>query len=94
MLILLVHAPTAHSNKIYDNIIIQAKRYGIYGCWETHDNTHKRNLIGDCGIGEAGGIGLIEGTGADANIYHANVADFGFKAWSDDGDYSNDDFSY
>jgi hypothetical protein len=80
--------------EIYDNIIIQAKRYGIHGHYETSGNNHKRNLIGDCGIGEAGGVGLIEGTGADANIYHADVADFGFKAWSDDGDYSNDDFSF
>ena len=36
---------------------------------------------------------VTESTGGDANIYHADVADFGFNVWSDDGDYSNDDFS-
>lgn len=88
-----LYHPNTHSTEVYDNIIIQAKGYGIYGHWSTHDNYHKRNLIGNLGIGEAGGIGLTEGTGADANIYHADVADFNFSAWSDDGDYSNDIFT-
>jgi len=78
---------------VYDNTIIQAHRYGIYAGGSVVSVSHKRNLIGDCGSGAAGGTNLTEGTGADANIYHADVADFGFKVWSDDGDYSNDDFS-
>ena len=51
---------------------------------------------GDAGQGERyveSGGSLAEGTGADANIYHADVANFGFNIWSDDGDYSNDNFS-
>jgi len=84
---------------IYDNIIIQPTRYGIYalGTATALGTTLSRNLIGDAGLGEwseevAGKI--TESTGADANIYHADVADFGFKAWSDDGNYGNDDFSF
>ncbi len=79
--------------ELYDNIAIQAYGYGIKTLGSCTNISHKRNLIGDCGIGEATGSGLVEGTGADANIYHADVADFGFKVWSDDGDYSNDVFS-
>lgn len=84
---------------IYDNIIIQPTRYGIYGLSgaEIDGTTISRNLIGDAGLGEWGEEfpgRIIESTGADANIYHANVADFGFKAWSDDGDYGNDDFTF
>ena len=82
---------------IYDNIIIQPTRYGIYNKASAIAGvTMYRNLIGDAGLGEWAEVSpgdTIEGTGADANIYHANVADFGFKIWSDDGDYSNDDFT-
>jgi len=88
-----LHRSVTTNTEMYDNIILQSTRYGIYGRYETSGNIHKRNLIGDSGIGEWGGIGLTEGTCADVNIYHADVADFGFKVWSDDGDYSNDDFS-
>jgi hypothetical protein len=78
--------------EMYDNIIIQATRYGICRRGGT-GHTHKRNKIGDCIIGEASGKGLTEGTRDDANIYYSDIADFTFSAWSDDGDYSNDDFS-
>jgi parallel beta-helix repeat protein len=84
---------------VYDNIIIQPTRYGIYALSGAENNgtTLSRNLIGDAGIGEwdeeeSGRI--IESSGADANVYYADVADFGFVAWSDDGDYSNDDFTF
>ena len=85
-----------NSVDIYDNIIIQPKRYGIWAQNSTIDSIDSRNLIGDAGLGERyvqDGGGMTEGTGADANIYHADVADFGFNTWSDDGDYSNDDFT-
>lgn len=85
---------SAYDVEIYDNIIIQPKRYGIYGGYGMGSCSHKRNLIGDPGVGEAGGDGLVEGTGVDANWYEADVADFGFTAWSDDGDYSNDIFTF
>ena len=85
-----------NSVDIYDNIIIQPKRYGIWAQNSTRDSTDSRNLIGDAGLGERyvqdGGV-MIEGIGAEANWYEADVADFGFKRWSDDGDYSNDDFT-
>ena len=81
--------------ELYDNIIIQAKRYGIYGGYGiTSSVSHKRNLIGDSGIGEAGGSYLTEGTGDQANTYESDVSNLNFKTWSDDGDYSNDDFSF
>lgn len=83
----------SHDDELYDNIILQAYGYGIKELGDCTNIFYKRNLIGDCGLGEADGDGLVEGTGADANIYHANVADFGFRRWSDDGDYSNDDFT-
>jgi F5/8 type C domain-containing protein len=76
----------------YDNTIIQANGYGI-SAKDPADLLASRNLIGDCGSGSVRGINLIEGTCVDVNIYHADVADFGFDVWSDDGDYSNDDFS-
>lgn len=84
--------------KVYDNIIIQPTRYGIYNQNSKPAGvTLSRNLIGDAGLGEWAertSGDTIESTGADANIYHADVADFGFNAWSDDGDYSNDDFTF
>lgn len=83
---------------IYDNIIIQPTRYGIYNhSSATGGVTLSRNLIGDAGLGEwseAQSGDTIESTGDDANVYHADVADFGFSTWSDDGDYSNDDFTF
>ena len=85
-----------YGGHIYDNIIIQPKRYGIYVRGTTKSVTLSTNLIGHAGLGEwyekdSGDV--IESAGDDANIYHADVADFNFVAWSDDGDYSNDNFS-
>ena len=92
-----LHRLESVNNEVYDNIIIQPTRYGICARYNSQNNYCDRNLIGDAGLGESyvfDGGELIEGTGADANIYHADVADFGFCAWTDDGDYSNDDFSF
>jgi len=87
---------STYDTNIYDNIIIQPKRYGIYARGGTVSITLSRNLIGDAGLGgwyemQAGDV--TENTGDDANIYHADVADLNFKTWSDDGNYSNDNFS-
>jgi len=83
--------------EIYDNIIVEPKRYGFYNLnGVTGETTLSRNLIGDAGIGEWGektSGDTTESSGVDANIYHADVADFHFPAWSDDGNYSNDVFS-
>ena len=81
---------------VYDNIIIQPAGYGIYATSITSNCTDSRNLIGDAGLGEryvASG-GMTESSGSDANWYESDVAAFNFKVWSDDGDYSNDDFSF
>jgi len=80
--------------EIYENIIIQAAGYGIYGNSSAIPiSTRERNKIGDCGLGESGGSkGLPEGTGVDADQYYADVATFNFPEWSDDGNYSNDHF--
>jgi hypothetical protein len=79
----------ANGAEIYDNIIIQAKGYGIYGK-NGNLNIIKRNYIGDCGDGEWSGSGVVEATGSDANIYKSDVADFNFPKWSNDFNYSND----
>lgn len=88
---------SADDINIYDNVIIQPTRNGVYANATTISALMSRNLIGDAGVGEwdeeASGD-LTESTGDDANTYHADVADFGFNAWSDDGDYSNDDFGF
>lgn len=82
------------SVKVHDNIIIQPTRYGIYAQGYTTSVYVDRNKIGDAGLGGvASDAHLIKGTGADVNIFHADVADFNFPAWSDDGNYSNDRFS-
>ena len=87
---------STNDGHIYDNIIIQPKRYGIYALGTTQGVTLSKNLIGDAGIGEwhekkSGDV--TESAGDDANIYHADVAKLNFKTWSDDDNYSNDDFS-
>ena len=78
--------------QIYDNIIVEAYRYGIHGNTNA-DGYHYRNIIVESWVGEATGSALTEGTGKQANIYGADADDVGFKVWIDDGDYSNDDFS-
>lgn len=86
---------TADSVNIYDNIIIQPKRYGIYADSNAdYVNTMSRNLICGAGQGEwyQEGSDLTESSGVDANIYHADCDDFNFPVWSDDGYYSNDQF--
>ena len=88
---------STYDSHIYDNIIIQPKRYGIYVLGTTRSVLLSRNLIGDAGIGEWDEMeadDAIESTGADANIYHADVADFNFNAWTDNNDYSDDDFTF
>ena len=86
-----------NGTNVYDNIIIQPTRYGIYNkSSATNGVTLSRNFIGDAGLGEWAEVGsgdTTESSGDNANIYHADVADFNFNPWSDDGDYSNDDFS-
>ncbi len=87
----------ANGADVYDNIIIQPTRYGVYGGGSISNCTDSRNLISDAGIGaryDASSGGMTEGTGANANIYHTDVADFNFKIWSDDNNYSNDDFTF
>ena len=37
--------------------------------------------------------GTTEGTGDAANTYDTNASNMNFTTWSDDADYSNDDFS-
>ena len=96
----LEHGITTYSvngGEIYDNIIIQPKGYGIYTLGSCANVKLSRNLIGDAGSGEWGELeagAITESTGADANIYHADVADFNFKAWTDNNDYSDDDFTF
>lgn len=87
---------STYDTHIYDNIIIQPKRYGIYARGTTVSVTLSRNLIGDAGVGEwyekeSGDV--TESAGDDSNIYHDDVVKLSFKTWSDDGNYSNDDFS-
>jgi hypothetical protein len=89
-------SPSSGTIEVYDNIIVEATGYGI------SDNSGNgvsanldRNLITECGDGEweNDGGGMTEGTGNDANVYYADADDICFQAWSDDSDYSNDDFT-
>lgn len=84
--------------RIFDNVIIQPKRYGFYNVASTTGGvTLSRNLIGDAGIGEWGESqagDTIESSGADANVYYDDVANFNFKKWTNDRNYYNDDFSF
>jgi len=78
--------------EIYDNIIIEARRYGISGTSDA-DAYLYRNIIAEPGIGEFDGASMVEGTGNNANSYNVDADAFCFATWSDDSDYSNDDFS-
>ena len=84
------------SGHIYDNLIVQPYGYGIGEISWFYGNIveMERNLICDAGSGEweTSGDYLVEGSGADANIYHADCASFNFDKWSDDSDYTNDVF--
>lgn len=81
------------TSNIYDNIIIQPTRYGVYGRSGSGTVQIDRNLIGNPGVGYIeNDAHLVEGTGANANIKEADVVDFNFNTWSDDSDYSNDRF--
>jgi len=80
---------------VYDNIVIQSNHYGLLVGQSEDVMDARRNIIADCAQGEvyvAPGTVYTEGTGADANIYYPDAASVGFAKWSDDGDYSNDDF--
>lgn len=82
----------------YDNIIIQPNKYGLAAGGDYDVMTAKRNLVGNSGTNYVAFIApfgvYTPGAGADANVYHANVADFGFTAWSDDNNYANDIFTF
>ena len=92
------HGVAVHSSagdiEVYDNIIIQPTRYGL---WKRDTDTvyHNcdRNIICDAGLGELYSSYWVEGTGGDENTYEADCANVGFCIWSDDSIYSNDDFS-
>jgi len=79
--------------EIYNNVIVEPTRYAIYNDGSEAKTYHYKNIIAECGVGEAAGIGLTEGTGSDANVYEADADDLCFTTWSDDSDYSNDDFT-
>ena len=74
--------------QVYDNIVIKSVGYGIRG----GIGHLERNIITDCSHGERYGTDLTEGTGNNANIYESDTDNICFQGWSDDGDYSNDDF--
>ena len=85
--------------EIYDNIIIEPTRYGIYSTWTvlTSGVVLSRNLIGEAVLGGwlADDEGdMTESSGADANVVKADVDEFRFNTWSDDSDYSNDNFAF
>lgn len=88
------HYHTFANVNVEDNVIIQSYGYGLYVTQSDCVMHGERNYIGDTESGESGigqvGATLTEGTGADANIYQADVANLGFHKWSDDDDYSND----
>ena len=80
---------------VHDNIIVQPNQYGLVVVWSGDVMTANRNIIAEAGTAEnsvhASGI-YTEGTGVNANLVYATVADVGFTTWTDDDDYSNDVF--
>jgi hypothetical protein len=80
--------------QLYDNIIVEPTRYGVFSLvgYDGYANL-ERNIIAEPGTGEYSGTYLTEGTGSDANVYNADADNICFTTWSDDSDYSNDDFT-
>ena len=94
--------------QIYDNIIVQAGVYGIVGTSGEGEVNHfnlERNIIVDTPT-EYLGSDVTEGTQGSpdcseawgtqsgcANVYAADTDSICFTTWSDDSDYSNDDFT-
>jgi hypothetical protein len=89
--------------KIYDNIILKPDAYGVYGT-SNGDAMLERNLILEAGSGEWSGASLSEGTDTSCNetwgtrsgcpnVVNSDADDICFEEWSDDSDYSNDDFT-
>jgi len=86
---------TADGVDMYDNVIVDPTRYGIYADSNaSYVNIMSRNIICGAGQGEwyQEGSDLFESLTPDNNIYDADCANIGFPTWSDDSDYSNDDF--
>jgi len=84
----------AQTPQIYDNIIVESVGYGIIGLDNVDSLGYlQRNIITESTVGERWGGGLTEGTGANANVYQADTDSICFTTWSDDSDYSNDDFT-
>ena len=98
------HAIVVHENdyinnrpdrtvQIYDNIIVEPTAYGVYADGANFKADMNRNIIAEAGTGEYSGAGFTEGTGNDANVVTDDTASICFTTWSDDSDYSNDDFT-
>ena len=86
--------------QIYDNIIIEPTRYGVsdYNGQSSSRNPTavlQRNIIAEAGIGEFQNVygEVTEGTGVNANVTTVDADNICFTTWSDDSDYSNDDFT-
>jgi len=77
---------------VYNNTIVEPTGYGIYSNDANAKVSHKDNIIVHWGDGEASGDGFTEGSSDYANTAESDAADIGFITWSDDSDYSNDNF--
>lgn len=82
--------------QLYDNIIVEPVGYGIS---DNGGNTPtallQRNIIVEAGLGEFENSGgsVTEGIDNNANVFDTDADNICFTSWSDDGDYSNDDFT-
>lgn len=86
------------SAEVYQNTILESTRYGIYGIGtleagtvEVRDNIIAESVIGEWACIDVGD--MTEASGAGANTYDTDVDNLNFTTWSDDSDYTNDDFS-
>ena len=93
--------------QIYDNIIVEPTRYGVFSRQTVAEGLMARNIITEAGLGEwlnKYDPGLVEGSGSSCssargtlttcpNVYQADTDSICFTTWSDDSDYSNDDFT-
>ena len=91
---------------LYDNKIVEPVGYGI-ASWSNASGLMARNIITEAGVGEYynnSSPGLVEGESASCsaawgtlttcpNAYQADTDSICFTTWSDDSDYSNDDFT-
>ena len=80
-------------NDVYDNIVLEPVRYAFYSRnMATGGATLSRNKVGEVGIGHFYNGDFDESSPPNDDIVESDIDSFSFPTWSDDDNYSNDDF--